>query len=310
MSSNNDVRDQILNCSIKDETGLNDFQKLPERSGIAINKVGINRFRIPLRYYHKDGLTENHDTVASMYVNLEGNKTGVNMSRLPLILIEEGQKNAVGLDFVKNVLTRYRADLRDEEEDPLLDQAYLKLRFGFPIKQQSLTSGHWGWQYYDCELEGIDFKGEHQIFLTVNYEYSSTCPCSCSMARQYEQEYQDGLVKNGIGLATAHAQRSNARCTIEFNPEKTYYIEDLVALLRRAIPTETQVAVKRLDEKEFAILNGEHPMFVEHATRRLATELNSDENILDWVVSVEHYESLHSHNAVGVIYKGIPNGLR
>ena len=50
-------------------------------------------------------------------------------------------------------------------------------------------------------------------------------------------------------------------------------------------------------------------MFVEHATRRLSLVLNGDDRISDWVVSVEHWESLHSHNAVAVIRKGIPGGL-
>jgi hypothetical protein len=38
----------VLDCDLKDETGLNDFQKLPDVGGIAIPKVGINRYRIPL----------------------------------------------------------------------------------------------------------------------------------------------------------------------------------------------------------------------------------------------------------------------
>lgn len=301
---------EILNCQVKDSTGLNDFQKLPEQSGLAIDKVGINRFRIPMSYPHKDGTIVNHDTIASMYVTLASGKTGINMSRLPLILIDETQKDSISLAFVKNVLDRYRSELRDDKKEELIDGAFLKLRFSYPIKQNSLMSNNWGWQYYECELEGKNIKGQFQAFLTVNYEYSSTCPCSASMARQYEQEYKDGQVQVGTGLATAHAQRSRAKVTIQFDPSLIYYIEDLVALLKRAIPTETQVAVKRVDEQFFAILNGEHPMFVEHATRRLSVELNADPKILDWVASVEHYESLHSHNAIGVISKGLVGGLR
>ena len=61
--------------------------------------------------------------------------------------------------------------------------------------------------------------------------------------------------------------------------------------------------VKRIDEQAFAILNAENPMFVEHASRRLAHVLNLEEKILDWEASVEHFESLHSHNAVAYIRK-------
>lgn len=304
------VEDRILSCNIKDQTGLNDFQKLPDASGIPINKVGISQFRIPMNYLHRDGSTMNHDTIASMYVNLEGNKTGINMSRLCAILQQEAQKNDVGVVFMKNMLGRYRADLRDAPDEPLLGEAYLKLRFNYPMKQPSLKSDNWGWQYYPCSLEAKAIGDKIRLFLTVQYWYSSTCPCSLSMAKQYEQDYRDGKTTEGNGIAAAHAQRSEARCTIEFDSSSIYYIEDLVELLRRALPTEVQSLVKRLDEQAFAILNGANPMFVEHSTRRLFVELNKDARILDWVVSVEHWESLHAHNAVGVICKGIPGGLR
>lgn len=305
---------QVLSCEVKDATGLNDFQKLPENSGIGINKVGINRFRIPLKYYRKDDSIENHDTVASMYVTLEPGKTGINMSRLCTFLQEEAKTNSVGADFLRDVLYRYHKDMRDNEEDPPLKEAWLKLRFQYYLPQKSLKSDNEGWQYYNCELEGhsrVNDKEEPDIktYLTVYYEYSSTCPCSLSMAKQYEEEYVAGTTEEGMGVAAAHAQRSVCKCTIQFNPEELFMIEDLVELLREALPTETQTIVKRIDEQAFAQLNGENPMFVEHATRRLAIVLNNCSRVLDWVCSVEHHESLHSHNAVGVIYKGIPGGL-
>lgn len=306
--------DQVVNCEVKDQTGLNDFQKLPEQSGIAINKVGINRFRIPLNYYRKDGTVQNHDTVASMYVDLSGGKTGINMSRLCAFLQEEAKNHSVGIDFMRTVLERYHLDMRDSPDEPPLNKAWLKLRFAYPIMQKSLKSANAGWQYYDCALEGrsvMNVVGDHELklYLTVNYEYSSTCPCSLSMAKQYEEDFKNGVTTEGNGIATAHAQRSVCTATIEFAPEDLFMIEDLVDLLRIALPTETQSLVKRLDEQAFAILNGENPMFVEHATRRLARVLNNETRILDWACSVEHRESLHSHNAVGVICKGIPGGL-
>lgn len=306
---------QILNCEVKDSTGLSDFQKLPEDSGIGINKVGISRFRIPLSYYHSDGSIVNHDTIASMYVTLESGKTGINMSRLPAFMQEEAQEHPVGMDFLRSILQRYHIGMRDSEKEPPLSNAWLKLRFSYPIKQKSLKSNNEGWQYYDCELEGkskMGADGTHtiRVFLTVSYEYSSTCPCSASMALQYQEDYRKGLTTEGNGIATAHAQRSICKCTIEFSPNEIFMIEDLVKLLKKALPTETQTLVKRVDEQFFAILNGENLMFVEHATRRLAQVLNSEKRILDWVCSVEHQESLHSHNAVGVIYKGIDQGLR
>ena len=44
-------------------------------------------------------------------------------------------------------------------------------------------------------------------------------------------------------------------------------------------------------------------MFVEHASRRLAHVFDNEKRIIDWKVKVEHFESLHSHNAVAYIKK-------
>ena len=294
----------IMNCAVKDESGLNDFQKLPNTHGVAIPRVGIERFRVPLNYRHEDGTIMNHDTEASMFVSLGADKTGVNMSRFCQILQAEAQENPVDNAFFKKVLNRFRGDLRDYDTEELIPNAELNLKFNYATKQQSLRSENWGWQYYQCEMKGIEDKnGDITMALTVNYEYSSTCPCSLSMAKQYEEDYRSGKTQEGNGIATAHSQRSNAKTQVFYKIDKSVTIEELIGLLREALPTETHSLVKRLDEQAFAILNGENPIFVEHVARRLSHALDGDDRILDWNVQIEHWESLHSHNAVAYIQK-------
>lgn len=294
----------VMECAVKDHTGLNDFQKLPSAHDIAIPKVGIERFRIPLNYLHADGSVMNHDSEVSMFVSLAGHKTGVNMSRFPAILQEEAAKSPISYDFIENILSRYRTDLRDFEDEDLIANAYLDLNFKYPLKQPSLKSENWGWQYYDVAIKAIQNKeGKTEFALTLDYEYSSTCPCSLSMAKQYEEDYRSGKTTEGNGIATAHSQRSNARVQVKFSKEAALTIEELVDLLRKAIPTETQSLVKRVDEQAFAILNGENPIFVEHVARHLSEALDEDGRILDWNAYIQHWESLHSHNAVAYIQK-------
>ncbi len=302
----------ILECDTKDETGLNDFQQLPTEDFVAIPRVGINRFRLPIEFTNKFGVTRSHDCEASMYVNLEANKNGVSMSRLCTILQSVATTDKVNSEFFKNVLRRYRIELADEADKELINTAHLKLRFKFPVKQKSLKSDNWGWQYYPVILEAKESKEKgFQFFMTLTYEYSSTCPCSLSMAKQYEQEYAAGKTEEGVGIGVPHSQRSKMSITVQVNPDREFFIEDLVLLVREAIPTETQSLVKRVDEQAFAILNGTHPMFVEHASTRITKVLNREEELIfDWLVELEHIESLHSHNAAAVVYKGIENGLR
>src|SRR5699024_11225721 len=50
--------------------------------------------------------------------------------------------------------------------------------------------------------------------------------------------------------------------------------------------------------------------FVEDAARLLYEQLSKQEDITDFVIRCAHIESLHSHDAVSRICKGVPNGLR
>ncbi|EQC49035.1 GTP cyclohydrolase, FolE2/MptA family [Bacteriovorax sp. DB6_IX] len=112
-------REDIMNPGIKDESGLNDFQKRPNEVQITIPKVGIERFRIPLNFEHADGSVMTHDSEASMFVYLEAHKTGANMSRFCKILQAEGAEQIVNNNFYKTILRKYRTDLRDYEDSHL-----------------------------------------------------------------------------------------------------------------------------------------------------------------------------------------------
>ena len=308
----NKVVEDIISCDLKDESGLNDFQKLPTEDLVSIPRVGINRFRLPIMVQNKDGETRSHDATASMYVSLNANKNGVSMSRLCSILQSETLENTVNGSFFKNIIERYRTELMDETDFHKISNANLNLSFNYPVKQKSLKSDNWGWQYYPVTFSAkYSEQNGIEVFIKMTYEYSSTCPCSLSMAKQYEREYREGKTSLGSGIGVPHSQRSKLTLTAKINPDMDIFVEDLLMFLKEAIPTETQSLVKRQDEQAFAILNGAHPMFVEHATKRVYKILNREEEmIFDWLVELEHIESLHSHNAAAVIYKGVQNGLR
>ena len=106
-----------------------------------------------------------------------------------------------------------------------------------------------------------------------------------------------------------HSQRSKARITLEEAPGKKIWIEDVHALCVRALHTETQVMVKREDEQAFAELNGAHLKFVEDAARLLYKQFDADRRIWDFRIACSHLESLHSHDAVSVICKGVKGGF-
>jgi GTP cyclohydrolase I len=164
----------------------------------------------------------------------------------------------------------------------------------------------------------------------VTVAYSSTCPCSAALARQLVQERfrrdfsgRDVVTQEAVDawlgleasiVATPHAQRSYAVLEVELDPTAALagrgpWFTDLIDLVEAALKTPVQAAVKREDEQEFARLNGTNLMFCEDAGRRLKAGLDRDVRLTDWRVEAVHVESLHPHNAVAVVTKGVPGGF-
>ena len=72
-----------------------------------------------------------------------------------------------------------------------------------------------------------------------------------------------------------------------------------------ALKTETQVIVKREDEQAFAELNGSNVKFVEDAVRLLHEQIEKNTLVEDYRIVCSHQESLHSHDAIAVLVKGL-----
>ena len=171
------------------------------------------------------------------------------------------------------------------------------MRFSFPLKVSSLRSGLAGYQYYDFALELVEIDGIRRKIIHLDYVYSSTCPCSLELSEHARQTRGQ--------LATPHSQRSVARISVEAcDGENCLWFEDLIEMCRVAVPTETQVMVKREDEQAFAELNAANPIFVEDAARLFAQQLERDTRVGDFRIIASHQESLHSHDAVSVLTEG------
>lgn len=263
-----------------------------EGANVPIQQVGISNFKLPLSYQTKDGLRQ-LETAIDGYVSLEANKKGINMSRL-IRTFYDFEHDTFDFGTIDRVLKKYREDLRSRD-------AFLKLSFNWPQRVPSLRSGLSGYQYYDAAMEAImDLAGDVRHFLHLTFVYSSACPCSFELA-EHARETRDVA-------AIPHSQRSEAFISVELKGDLS--IDELIQLCRNGLTTETQVMVKREDEQAFAELNGAYQKFVEDAARLMYEQLDPHPAIADFVVRCVHYESLHSHDAVSRISKGIPCGLR
>lgn len=251
-----------------------------------IQHVGISGFHLPLRYATRAGGSHLLETHVTGSVSLEAEKKGINMSRIMRSFYAEAEATQ-GFDVIDRALSGYLDDLESED-------ARIALRFRFPMEVESLRSGLSGWQYYDVAFEQVIRAGTRQRMLHLDYVYSSTCPCSLELSEHARRTRGQ--------LATPHSQRSVARLSVELLAPLA--IEDLVDHCRAALPTETQVMVKREDEQAFAELNAANPIFVEDAVRLLAERLEGEAAVGDFRVAASHQESLHSHDAISVLTNG------
>ena len=254
-----------------------------------IQHVGISNFRLPVRYHTRDGDDLTLETSVTGTVSLEADKKGINMSRIMRSFYKHADRT-FSFEVIEAALDDYISDLDSID-------ARIQMQFSFPVRIDSLRSGLSGYQYYDIALELVERDGVRQKFMHLDYVYSSTCPCSLELS-------EHARATRGQ-LATPHSQRSVARVSVQIDCDANcLWFEDLIEACRRAVPTETQVMVKREDEQAFAELNAANPIFVEDAARLFCAEFQGDHRIGDFRVIASHQESLHSHDAVSVLVEG------
>ncbi len=289
--------DPTFTVSDEYKNTLPDLQNGPasliEGANVPIQQVGISNFRLPLKYETPDGQHIVLETSVDGYVSLDAGKKGINMSRI-IRTFYEFRDEVITQEVLEYILRAYRDNLKSSE-------SFLRLHVNFPMMQESLRSNMSGYQYYPLSFEGhMDQNGRMRMFMHIDFEYSSACPCSFELA-EHARNTRDVA-------AISHSQRSIANVTVECS--EFLRPEALIGLMRTALKTETQVMVKREDEQAFAELNGAYQKFVEDAARLVYNQLNHRTEIVDFVIRCNHMESLHSHDAISRICKGVPGGLR
>lgn len=308
------------------ETGctMPDIAKEPHSGPNAkLNWVGMSGIEVPV--FMINGHQEKIQMVSKVqaYVNLQDPESkGIHMSRLYLAIDQKLGMSVLAPKLMKEIVTDFVAS-----HEGLSDSAYLECRLEFFERRNSLISDNTGWKSYPFRVITSLKKGVLSTELSLQIPYSSTCPCSAALARQLIQKgFSNKFSDNGqvdvqevhdwLGTvegisATPHSQRSVAQVRVQLDDSLTELpISRLVDEIEEALQTPVQAAVKREDEQEFARLNAANLMFCEDAARRIHAKLNLDDTLKDFWVRVNHMESLHPHDAVAVVTKGVDGGYR
>lgn len=286
-----------------------------------IDRVGMSGIEIAIRRTGPDGIAIRTPARAEATVSLDDpNAKGIHMSRLFLHLQEVLDSQDLIPGTVENVLRRF-VDSHQE----ISHSAFLAIEFEHLTRRASLLSELSAWRNYPVRVESSLKDGEFTHTLRVQLTYSSTCPCSAALSRQLIQErFQEifsdrstvsvdevsaWLTTQQAIAALPHSQRSHADVTIRLTGAEKYPIDLLIDACELALGTAVQAAVKRADEQEFARLNAEQLMFCEDAARIVAQALDDVSIADDYLVRVRHLESLHPHDAIAVVTKGVKGGF-
>jgi GTP cyclohydrolase I len=278
-----------------------------------IDWVGMGDIELPIMLKQADGLMRIPARVEAKVSLDKKAERGIHMSRLYLLTQELLVQKELNLALLGEVTEEF---LKTHVE--LSSRARVAVKFEVPVLRQALKTQNQAWRSYPVQLSCVNEEGKKKFYAEVLVTYSSTCPASAALSRQliqdnFNKHFHDKNLNfkeihswlgttEGI-VATPHAQRSFARVKVEVGTNFAFI--ELINLVEEALQTAVQGAVKREDEQEFALRNGQNLMFCEDAARRVKSALDQNRGILDYLAHFSHVESLHPHNAESMVSKGL-----
>ena len=262
-----------------------DIQNTSGDYGFKINKVGVTDIKYPITIKSREDRLITTVGSFSMYVSLDRNLKGTNMSRLPIILSELNDNNWV--------LKELRQDIKTLLETMLLrmnsDDGYIELLFDFFTKKKAPVSDFIGMMPYKCKIKASlhrnkdeDAERKYDFVLIVEVPITTLCPCS-----------------KAISENSAHSQRGYVQ--VSLRADNFIFIEEIIEVVEAESSCEVYPILKRIDEKYVTEKAYKNPRFVEDIVRLIAEKLYTDNRVNWFKVSSRHQESIHPHDAMAEI---------
>jgi len=286
---------------------------VPATTPSTLQWVGMEGIAVPIMIQQASGKMQEIVANANVFVSLDSKEVkGVHMSRLHFVI-----NQLANIECNQTNLKKLLEDLVISQ-DGISRGAKIELKFDLTLHKPALLSDENGFQSYPIVIRTKKNPHSFSNEFELTIPYSSTCPCSASLARQLyaaaiDTDFPDAKIdKAGLldwvqseagSVATPHSQRSYAYIRFSVGDAEWPELPSLILQLEEVIGSPVQTAVKRIDEQEFARINATNLMFCEDAARRLKKNLEQMPHIKDYWFKVEHQESLHAHNAVVIDQK-------
>ena len=247
---------------------MSDVQSSQDIRKVKIEKVGIKKVRVPIKFFDIDEKVQNTISEISLYVDLEDNVKGTHMSRFLAVLNETNYE--ISVNSIPELLSKIRTKLNAKN-------AYCKIDFPYILEKTSPIAGAKGFMSYNCSIDGSSGDINEQI-LEVNALVTTLCPCS-----------------KELSYAGAHNQRGEVKVKIKSDNDLS--ISEIIDYLESAASSPLYPVLKRPDEKYVTEKAYENPRFVEDLLREIVVQFRSDIRIHWFEIHVENFESIHAHNA-------------
>jgi GTP cyclohydrolase I len=248
---------------------LKDVQQERDSRNVDIDRVGVRNVSYPVVVMDRDSGTQNTVAEVSMSVLLPHEFRGTHMSRFIETL--EAYKGKVGPATLESLTELLCSKLNATE-------AEIEFQFPYFVRKRAPVSGIPSFMRYEAGLHGIYKKNVFDMVTSVGVHIQTLCPCS-----------------REISSAGAHNQRAAVRLAVRMR--ELVWFEEMIQMVERSSSTPLYTLLKREDEKYVTEQAYANPHFVEDVVRDLAVELNRDERITWYDISVSSSESIHNHDA-------------
>ena len=263
---------------------LKDMQNEPDTRELAIDRVGVNNLRFPIRVRDRARGTQETIATVRLTVDLPHHFKGTHMSRFLEVLHSHGP--LLHVENIGDILRQLVLKLESA-------CAHAEFEFPFFIEKAAPASGAKGLVDYGVRFLATLEGGIEDLVVGVTVPVTTLCPCS-----------------RAISDRGAHNQRGLVNLAVRFR--EVLWIEDLIRLVEESASSELFSVLKRTDEKAVTERAYDNPVFVEDLVRNVSLRCRANP-LLTWHrVEVENHESIHNHNAYAEIEWGTcpTNGLR
>jgi GTP cyclohydrolase I len=255
---------------------LPDVQLTKPKHEIAINRVGITDFQLPIFVNKQDGGMQHSVAMISCYVDLAADIKGISMSRLPIQLMKFSNQQLNG-----KIIESIAENIRIVSEAKICNLTY---NFPYFLTKLSPKSMEPGLVPYQITFNGVKSETDYVFTLGVETIATSSCPCSKAVSKY-----------------SAHNQKSRIKITCQGIPGSFIWIETLIKIAEESSSCEIFSVLKRNDEAEVTERAYENSKFVEDIARECYYKLDSLEEIDKFKVEVTNDESIHIHQARAIV---------